>query len=324
MLMIICHHAAMHGEYPATEPLAVNGYFVRLFSIGGKIGVNIFILISGYFMAESKFRITKALKTVAQAIFYSTALSLLFLIIGRVEFSASWLLSALLPISSNVWWFLSVYFILYCLSPFLNVLIKNCGRKPLVILIAFLTVIQCLVPYVGTTYLSNVAWFITLYLIAAYVRLYPNKIFDSNKIALPIAAALLVAIALFKVFLNVDLWEMTNIVCLTSSVAIFCAFKNFKIKNSKIINAVARTTFGIYLIHDYAPMRRLLWVDLLNCPMHYQTDYYVPFVIVAVIVVFAACMAIDFVRELLFRAAAMLISKIKRKTSQKKGVGTNL
>ncbi|MDE5766404.1 MAG: acyltransferase [Clostridia bacterium] len=314
MLMIIGHHVAMHGGYSSVESVVISDYIIRLFTIGGKLGVNIFVLISGYFLINSKFKIKKALTIFAQVFFYSVLISSIFLIFGKVQFSKDLLLSMLLPISLNVWWFVSIYFITYCLSPFLNILVKNCGQKLHLILIFFLLVVQCIVNNVlGVAHLSNVAWFITLYLISAYIKIYPHKLFNSNKIAVPVSLGTLVIIAVFNVFLKVNLWEMVNFVCLVCSVAIFCSFKNFTIPNSKIINAIAKTTFGIYLIHDHPLVRSFLWVELLKCPYHYQLNTFICFVIVAIIAVFIACMIIDFIRELLFKAVIIIIKRIRRK-----------
>lgn len=314
MLMIIGHHIAVHGNYPQPESLGLNDYLIRFFTVGGKLGVNIFVLISGYFMINSTFRIQKLVRLIAQLLFYSIVISLILLISGKVEYSNRFLLNTLFPVSSNKWWFASAYVIVYCLSPYINVMIKNCSERKFIILIFLLIFIQCFVPFIfKATLLSNVAWFITLYLIAAYIRLYPLKIFNSNKILIPISLVSFILISLIKVFLNKDLWEMTNLICLICSVSIFCSFKNFNIPNSVIINSIARTTFGIYLMHDYVLMRSVIWNDLLNCQFHYQLNTFGCFVIVAIIVVFVACMIIDFVRELLFIATYKIIKLIKKK-----------
>ncbi|MDE7454660.1 MAG: acyltransferase [Clostridia bacterium] len=318
MLMIVAHHLAVHGSYPFTENAVINDYIIRFFTIGGKIGVNIFVLISGYFMVDSNFRIKKAVRLWAQMLFYSLLIFSLFLIFGKVQYSNGLLLNTIFPLSTNMWWFAGAYFIMYCLSPYINLVVKNCSKTMHLTLIAFLIVVQCFIQLIfKISHLSNVAWFITLYIIASYIKRYPHKIFDSNKIAIPVSIVAFLLIASLYVFLKVDFWNMTNIACLIWSVSVFCSFKNFNIKNSKIINSIAKTTFGVYLLHDHGLMRNFIWVELLKCPLHYQHKTFICFAIVAVLLVFVSCMIVDFIRELLFTAVSKTIGLITSKRKQK-------
>lgn len=57
MIMIIAHHYAVHGFVSNDLEYSFNRYIVGILSLGGKLGNTIFILISGYFMVNS--RITK-------------------------------------------------------------------------------------------------------------------------------------------------------------------------------------------------------------------------------------------------------------------------
>lgn len=321
MLLIIGHHLAVHGNYPYTENVVINDYIIRLFTIGGKLGVNIFVLISGYFMVDSKFRIKKLLALFAELLFYALSIFLLFLIFGKIEYSRDHLINSLFPISMNAWWFMTTYVILYCLSPGLNVFVKNSNRKLHLSIVLFLLGLQCILPFVfNQSYISNVGWFITLYLLAGYIKMYPNKTFNSNKIMLPISLLYYIFIAVFNMLFNKNLWSLTHFVCLICSVSTFCTFKNFNIPSNKIINTIAKTTFGIYLIHDNYIVRSFLWNKLLNCPLHYQQNTFIIFAVVAVALVFIACMIIDFIRELLFISVNKIlrttVRKIKRKRTE--------
>lgn len=149
MLLIVGHHIAVHGNYPATQNIAANDYVVRFFATGGKLGVNIFVLISGYFMVNSQFRLKKLLKLFAQILFYSLLIFALFLITGKSEYSHGLLVNTLFPVSTNAWWFVTAYIIMYCLSPFLNILIKHCNKRLHLILVIFLVAIQCALQFVS-------------------------------------------------------------------------------------------------------------------------------------------------------------------------------
>lgn len=247
----------------------------------------------------------------AQIMFYSVAIAALFLYLGKVEFSQDFVINTFFPISKQIWWFMSAYIVMYCFSPFLNILLKNCDRILHLELALLLIFIQSLVQRAfNTSHLSNVGWFITLYVISSYIRQYPDKITCSNKWMIPVSLISGAAIAVFKIWLSLDFWELTNIVCLLCSVSIFCTFKNFRIPQSKIINAVAKTTLGVYLLHDNYLIRHFLWVDVLYCPLHYASNLFVVFAVTAIVGVFLLCMIIEFIRERLFISVALLVRSL--------------
>ena len=64
IVIIIAHHIAFHGgfEYP-TEVVSINKLWIQFLLLGGKIGVDLFILISGYFLISStKVKINRTLR----------------------------------------------------------------------------------------------------------------------------------------------------------------------------------------------------------------------------------------------------------------------
>ena len=57
MLFIIAHHFYVHGGFSSISP--TNKALMTFFEFGGKFGVAIFVMISGYFLVNSKFKIKK-------------------------------------------------------------------------------------------------------------------------------------------------------------------------------------------------------------------------------------------------------------------------
>ena len=52
----------------------INRFVGQFLYIGGKLGVVIFVLISGYFLVDSKFKIKKLLKLFLEVLFYSVGI----------------------------------------------------------------------------------------------------------------------------------------------------------------------------------------------------------------------------------------------------------
>lgn len=156
------------------------------------IAVNCYVLISGFFLVGNKesedidtngkpvkFRWRKALDICVTVWFYTVLLFIAGYAFGWVNLSKSNLLHLVTPITGRTYWFVSVYLGLYILSPYLNKLIKNLSEAALKRLIFVAIALFSLLPTVLPVYDTfrsgggtGLAWFIVLYLIAAYVRLY--------------------------------------------------------------------------------------------------------------------------------------------------------
>lgn len=67
MFMIVLHHCTVHGVFSywhnnTTFIHHINNFLCSFLASGGKIGVTIFVLISGYFLCMQDFKISRLLK----------------------------------------------------------------------------------------------------------------------------------------------------------------------------------------------------------------------------------------------------------------------
>ena len=81
MLLIIAFHYAFKGGF-VYESLSVNKMIINVLTMFGELGVNLFVLISGYFMINGTFRWKKVISICLQVYFYNW-LSLLILRGGK-------------------------------------------------------------------------------------------------------------------------------------------------------------------------------------------------------------------------------------------------
>ena len=318
MLFIVAHHFGVHGQYGGMEMSGFNSFIIKLLSAGGKLGVNIYVLISGYFLVKSEFKIRRVVNTIVLTIFYSVAIYLILLMfLPGFNFELSKFASSLFVIYSGAYWFVTCYIAMVLLSPFINKLIGNLNKREHQILIALLLFIQVQIPGLDSYIsLSETGWFITLYIIAAYISLYPIKLLE-NKTVTGILCIVFCSV--------VGLWGMAtgmkNIICLATSILLFCFFNSLKIKNNKFINLISKTTFAVYLIHDNNYIRPLLWGRLLNCPFHATQGSFWLFSATAVLLVFVVCSLIETVRILLTKPLIRFVdNKIEKHFKAKKSV----
>lgn len=88
MYMIVLHHCTAHGVFSywhnnITFLQNVNNFLCTFLSSGGKIGVTLFVLISGYFLSVKEFKIERLLKIYLKMFAYSVLFLLIALVVGN-------------------------------------------------------------------------------------------------------------------------------------------------------------------------------------------------------------------------------------------------
>lgn len=107
MLMIIAVHFVGHSGFSGVTDITANTVYIRFLAGGAQIGVNIFFLISGYFLInEKRFRLSRLIKLWLTLfsyylIFYLGVSTYRIFALHNFEFSTTELLNCLFPILTN-------------------------------------------------------------------------------------------------------------------------------------------------------------------------------------------------------------------------------
>lgn len=316
MIFIVAHHWAGHGfEGVVFSAQNMNNLPIYLFLVLGKIGVDVFILISAYFMINSKFTFRKLLNLGGEVYFYS----ILFLVIFAVFLNPPFPIrlfdigTSLLPISHSAYWFVTDYIVLMLLSPFLNKFIKGLSKKTflrLLVLSIFLWSIYS--TFTGKSFgYSELLWFVVLYFIGSFIRLH----LDIGKISSKkLMAACLISFVLMYVgcylleYLNLTFNVTANrvyefsfeysIFILIISISLFLIFLKQKPFYNRYINYIAGSVLGVYLIHDNLFVRQYLWKYILHNHQFYSSPNLVLFAILSIALIYLTCTGIDIIRRL--------------------------
>lgn len=329
MLLIVSCHYGLQTELKQIvheNQFTAPSNFYYLINMWGKIGINCFLMITGYFMCLSNITLRKFLKLYLQVIFYSLTINGIFTLAGRESLSLlDWLL-LLLPfrniISDN---FTDAILAWWLFIPFLNILIKGMDEKMHRILIYYsvlvFTIIDFLPEQKFSINVNPICWFSVIYMVASYIRLHPNHIW-ANTSARFWGGILLICV-LIDIASVFGIIELSHVMgrfispfrlvvdsnapmALLTSVASFMFFKNLKVKYSKIINIVGSTTFGILLIHSQNSAIRLwLWHDVFDCVGHYAVPFYWAYAIASILIVYFSCSMIDYIRICTFEKWTM-------------------
>lgn len=329
MLLIIAHHYVVNSglmDLIIENPTNGNSIFLLLFGAWGKTGIDCFVFITGYFMCKSKITLKKFLKLLCEVEFYRVIIYFIFLITGYEIFSIKGLIKAVIPVYYLTQNFTACYLVFFLFIPFLNIVIKSMNEKQHVKLISLSCIIYVFLGTVPSFNISMnyVTWFIVLYFISSYVRIYPKKIFENTKLWGVLTIVLFIlssisVIAMMLIFKKSPFFfvaDSNKILAVATAFSSFMFFRNVKIKYNGIINMVGASTFGVFLIHANSDtMRRWLWQDVCNNVSMFDSLYIVLHAIGITLAVFVVCsiidiMRINFIEKPLFRAADNKIDKI--------------
>lgn len=336
IFMVIGAHMWDFGKY-FESTLNIDGVVQSsswLFRIFVRSAVNIFLIISGYFTVHQSFDLKKSYKRVFRTylsmFFYSVVLSVIALAAGTdtraamgVYLSEPVILAKMIfPLSNQTWYFLSDFVIVMLLAPFVNLTLTKITKKQYQILLSILGFLMSVWLFIGNLDIfkaiasthghdtvfagKNVFSFIFMYIVGGYIGLHCKQSAKPKfRFLLLTVGCLLVNYLLFTRlddavgYKNVVI-SYGNPFVIMVSVFMFMFFKDLHFK-SKLVNALASTTLGVYAIHDFWFIRGLIWdkIDFskVDCTNIFKN---IAMVFLGILAVFLCCAIIDLLRQKLF------------------------
>ena len=338
MICVVANHFVSHsGLTVADSSINANFLWIQLLKLCGKISVDIFVLISGYFSITSQKKVTaKAARMWLQLFTYSAGIFAVFCLAGLQPFSIKEMIRHIMPVTFANWWFASTFFVMLLFSPYINKLLLALGRNAHKGLIALMGICWSVIPtFTAQDFEGNaLIWFVFLYSCGAYLRLY-NPFERIKKSTCFISAALLILLTLASSLIinfagakypalkahQFYFFGMQRINVLVIDILLLEGFTKIKIGRSRIINLIASATFGVYLIHDEKFMRSFLWDRLFKVNEYSKSKMLIPYSIAVILLVFISCIVIELIRantlEKLYMKPVKRAVKKKKKAAQK-------
>lgn len=319
MIMVILLHAlAESGILFRSDKLSIS--YIVLWTLEGicMIAVDCYVLISGYFLIKSKFRIKKLLILLGECSFYSTIIYISSILFGQAEFGFFDLLKNVFPVISNQYWFVTTYVGLYILSPVLNLGILALGREKHFLAVIILMLLCSVYPsfiFWGTDFQVNsgysLIWFICLYVLSAWVRLYYSQEYRKRRLiiyyvitALSVPASRFLIDFLSEGRLEGDMfYSYSSILVWPAALLLFLIFLNIQIRPgvwSGIIIRAAANTFAVYLLHQNHFISSWLWSVLKLNNMELSTAGNLFWIFLCVMIIFCVGVLIEEIRKWLF------------------------
>lgn len=315
MVLIVAHHYAFHG-FGVLQHTHFNRYLLGSLGLWGKLGVDCFVLISGYFMVDSKFTLKKFFKLEGQILFYSVLIGLIFSF-PLSSYTSGRGVKWLFPVLCGEYWFMTAFMVLMILSPALNLLISKMTRELYRNLLIVITLFGVIFPLIthwdyGVGGCTNVIWFVALYFYAAYIKKYVNA--ENNNASKHFLVAILSGVLLIVINMFLIRWghihhhDIENIrnqlgyqcnspLIVLTSVELLIGFIKLKPFYNKWSNVIASSCLGVYLIHDNEFVRPYLWKTLLKSSEMYSSNYLFLHAIASILGVYLVCTLIDLIRK---------------------------
>lgn len=327
MIMVVLLHYLVKGE--AAVSLADNFsainivlWLIKAICI---VAVNVYVLISGYFLLEAKWKISRLVNLWIQVIFYSAGVPMVCLLLG-IEEVKQWGLydwvNVLIPVQMEHYWFITAYIILYLFVPALSLGVKHMNQKQHQWVIAGLLLVfsipKTILPiYIPTDkYGYDFGWFLCLFMVAAYIRIYGIPFFDKKGKCFGIYFAAVTGMWLISVVCGtlsrkglplayaMDMPYCHNhLLVLIAAVALFYAFRYIQIPQGKVSDVICKIsgyTLGVYLLHENLAVKTqwMYWAGIEKVRDGFGIF---PHMLISVIAVFIAGVVVDFVRDCIFK-----------------------
>ncbi len=336
MLLVIFPHATISLEYsdfvgpgagkalsegPISSALCVT--MIRPFM--PNVGIGVFFALAGYFLILAPpVQFKKIFRMACLCLFYAVVALIMFLSVlygGGYDFPEIavdganrflwyiWTPFAVFRSYAGGWWFVGIYFILCVLSPTLNTSLRSLSRKGFFLVFLLFFFWHALYA-VGKIQFPAFFRGLFYYGLGAGTRLYGPR-------NLPHFLTGMIFLATWILTGMTELWEVRAAppdilwqwisffgmwICrgLLIPLAVFSLLSFFgawNLKPNPIVNGIARTTFGIYLLHTTVPVSSLLWHTSRAPAAFYWTSSFPIRVILDTFGVFIVCAAVEYARE---------------------------
>lgn len=274
MLFIVMHHFITEILVPDLYRHDVaqwDGYRSGLYLFNNLlfVGVNVFVLISGYYGIKAK--VKGFANLYFQCAFYGLLAYLIHLYVDNASLGMSVINNSLLVFSHCQWWFIGSYIGLYILSPLINKGLSLMSIKEHLGAILIMTFLEMWLGFVWGTGCEptgyGVLHMVYIYMIGAYIR----KRVDMDALRNHRWTLMGIYVGSIVVMTGVILlntyvwhsdaallrpWVYNNPLLIIASIAFFMLFGTFHISN-KWINFCASSVLAAYLLPEAFYVRRI-------------------------------------------------------------------
>ena len=302
MFFVLVGHVGMIVGFPDKDLFSSDSLssFLKVLIQGiSVVGVNIFVLISGWF--GIKVSLKGAGTFLFQILFLLWAIYLIEIAMGLTSFDFHGIKISM-GLTSE-YWFVMAYLGMYILTPILNAYVTNTSevqfRRLLIVFYSF----QCYYCWISgfVNYFEgySIVFFCGLYLTARYIKLYPITFLYKNSfkfyLIISTVISIFASIGIYFFDSAVRMLRYDNPLVIISSISLLLSFTKLSFQN-KYINIIAKSSFSVYIIH-FNPYIFPFFRDIVSRIGNQYSNLSLVFILFFfMVVVFLICVLIDQIR----------------------------
>ena len=314
MFFIVLSHFSLYGNWYGTNDFSsLETVRTLLFNPLGAAAAVCFFIITGYFSvkkesfkSKEKKSISKFVNVWTQTFFYSSIIGIILFFTKKVGLVS--LLKSFLPLTLSEYWFVTCYLLLMIFSPYLDLIGDKLSNRSFLRLLIILSLLQ--IPALLKNAIVN-QFFLALlgYFSGKYIYLNKEKFEKIRKRFLCSLLIIIYLIDLLSIFVMRSIGVQFQrsghftgyLLAFCFAVCMFLLAINTKAFSNRLINEVAKSVFGVYLITEQSGFRDILWGKILNVGQ-FQSSFLFPLQgIIVTFLVYIGCISIDFVRRKIFK-----------------------
>lgn len=282
------------------------------------VAVNIYMLISGYFLCTSSFKLSRLLSLWIQLWLYSVLFGVLGAelgIVAETSVDTHYFLTLLFPVTMGHYWFMTAYIFLYVCLPLVGTAVKRMTKHQLatawVLLLVVFSVLKSVLPFRLESDLKgyDFVWYLCVFVAAAYVRRFGLPLLEKRGRALclyGVSCVLILAGTFALRFLYLKTGSLSRIITICfeynhilpflGALGLFIVFMKVKVpgKIAGVIYKIAPHTLGVYLLHENLGLR-YTWENWLGADKIDSVSSLLLRTVLAVMAVFAAGILVDMI-----------------------------
>lgn len=314
MLMIIFGHC-MLATAQNVDPYLVGldniGWGVKAFTV---CGVNLFFLLTGYFLKSSRPRFGRIIDIWIKTIFYSVTIYLILSLYSS-SFSGRDLVGFVLPVFTSKYWFIQTYIVLALLVPYFSIGLEKLNESQFNFLIGVLLIFFCIhetffkVMYtLDMTQGYGIIWGSFMCCMGYWLRRHESFVHDISYWRFFLGYVILSILIFMSNYLIVacniaggvssrgNFYAYNSVTVFLQSVCLFCIFIKYstKIRYHSLINNMSKNVLAGYLISSHPVLLKPLWTDFFE--MTQFDDNILSYLFVAIVlssVTLVMCINID-------------------------------
>ena len=277
VIMLHYFNAEIGGGIKHVESGSLNYYILHVFESAFVGTVDLFFMISGFFLIKSNVRkIRKPVELIIQVILFREFAYVLNTVITHKSLSVKAVIGNLLP--NN--YFVVFYCILFILSPYINKLLDSITQKQakrLVVILVVIFSLNCTVVQIisningkqingldsvglyGSQGGYTIVNFTFMYLLGALIGKY--KLMESYNSKIKLTLTYILSVVVLTVWALIEsncpdkvgssAYMYCNPFVILGAVAVFLLFLNIDMGSNKVINKIASGVFSVFLLHSY-------------------------------------------------------------------------